>query len=188
MGSTEEGSRKRARRANLKKAILETVRIAGIVGVAALAPNVMAGFAKLGIIETERRQESIRRARTRMIRQGFLRFSDGVLSLTAKGEQQVRKMRLTQAMLPRQKRWDGKWRVLIFDIANRRRGLRDKIRQSLKGAGFSRLQDSVWVFPYPCDDFIALLKSDLRVGTDMQYLIVDTIENDVGLRATFGIR
>ena len=36
--------------------------------------------------------------------------------------------------------WDGKWRVLIFDI-NERRRLRTQLRRLLDGVGFVRLQD-----------------------------------------------
>ena len=53
--------------------------------------------------------------------------------------------------------------------------------------GFVRLQDSVWVYPYDCEDLITLLKADFRVGKDVLYLIVDSIENDKYLRAEFNL-
>lgn len=40
--------------------------------------------------------------------------------------------------------WDGKWRLVIFDIPEKRRPARDLLRQKLKEWGFVRLQKSVW--------------------------------------------
>ena len=43
------------------------------------------------------------------------------------------------------KRWDGKWRILIFDIREKVRRRRDEFVDLLR-LGF-KLQNSVWVFP-----------------------------------------
>ena len=77
--------------------------------------------------------------------------------------------------------------MLIFDIPEKRKSLREKVRTTLVSLGFKRLQDSVWVYPDDCEDLITLLKADFRVGKDLLYLIVDTIENDRVLREYFGI-
>ena len=50
-----------------------------------------------------------------------------------------------------------------------------------------RLQDSVWVYPYDCEDIIGLLKTDIGVGKDLLYMIADEIENDRHLRENFGL-
>ena len=83
------------------------------------------------------------------------------------------------------KRWDGKWRVLIFDIPERKRNIRDYIRSTLVTLGFYHLQDSVWVCPYDREDFIAMLKVDLQIGKDVLYVIADRIEHDMPIRKYF---
>lgn len=45
-------------------------------------------------------------------------------------------------------KWDKKWRVVIFDIAEVSRGTRDNLRLKLKELGFGMLQESVWISPY----------------------------------------
>src|SRR3989344_2297817 len=45
-------------------------------------------------------------------------------------------------------RWDGKWRILIFDVPEKIRGKRDFLRRELIDFGFYPLQKSVWVYPY----------------------------------------
>jgi DNA-binding transcriptional regulator PaaX len=83
--------------------------------------------------------------------------------------------------------WDGKWRVIVFDISEKKRKLRDEIRGVFVRVGFKRLQDSVWVYPYDCEDFVALLKLHFFIGKDMLYMIVEKLENDRHLKEDFGL-
>lgn len=48
----------------------------------------------------------------------------------------------------RRQRWDGKWRVVFFDIPESRRELRDDLRWELKKLGFGLWQRSAWVTPF----------------------------------------
>lgn len=83
------------------------------------------------------------------------------------------------------RRWDGRWRMVVFDVPERRRSVRNRLRAVMSEIGFMRLQDSVWVYPYDCEDFLALLKTELKIGKDVLYAIVDSIEQDRNLRAAF---
>lgn len=47
------------------------------------------------------------------------------------------------------KPWDKKWRVVIFDISERKKWQRDGLRAKLKDLGFGMLQESVWITPFP---------------------------------------
>jgi phenylacetic acid degradation operon negative regulatory protein len=47
------------------------------------------------------------------------------------------------------RRWDGKWRMVVFDVPQRRAGERIRLRRSLADRGFGYLQDSVWITPDP---------------------------------------
>jgi DNA-binding transcriptional regulator PaaX len=76
---------------------------------------------------------------------------------------------------------------VIFDIKEPHRATRDSLRRGLQAAGFEKLQDSVWVHPYPCEEFVALLKADMRVGKDVLYIVAEEIENEGALRRTFGL-
>lgn len=44
-----------------------------------------------------------------------------------------------------EKKWDGKFRIVIFDIPEQKRILRNMFRRVLKKWGFKQLQKSVWV-------------------------------------------
>ncbi|QQG46256.1 MAG: hypothetical protein HYY55_00200 [Candidatus Niyogibacteria bacterium] len=50
--------------------------------------------------------------------------------------------------------WDGKWRIIIFDIPERLRKYRDFLRTELKTLNFYPIQKSVWIHPLPIpEDF-----------------------------------
>jgi len=91
----------------------------------------------------------------------------------------------TALQLQKKKRWDKRWRVVIFDIPEYRRGTRDKLRLTMRTAGFYRLQDSVWIYPYDCEDFMALVKADLQIGNAVLYMVVEKIENDSKVKTHF---
>lgn len=47
------------------------------------------------------------------------------------------------------KTWNKKWIIVIFDIEEKSRGQRDKLRNMLKNIGFGILQKSTWITPLP---------------------------------------
>ena len=188
MGILEKESRKRTRRGEIQKIILKTVTTAGFLSVALLAPNALKMFDTFGIGRSGRKEEIIARSRKRLIQCGLLKYTpQGFLKLTEKGEAKLRQLELRDYHLMKPKKWDKKWRVLIFDIKEERKTIRDKIRRTLSAIGFIHLQDSVWVYPYDCEDLITLIKADFKIGKDLLYLIVDTIENDRLLKKEFGL-
>lgn len=187
MGKLEIESRKRTKRHQLRKIILETVKAAGFISMALTLPNVLGAMLKMGLIPSLHQKYVVGNATKRLVGSGLLEWQDSKLRLTQKGEKELRALTLSEYGQKIPRKWDKKWRVLIFDIPEHRSGLRQKIRIILQSIGFVRLQDSVWVYPYDCEDLITLLKADLRVGDDMLYMIVDVIERDSRLRKHFGI-
>ena len=187
MGGQENRSRQRARKNQLRGLILDTIGTVGLVAVALVAPNVVGAMAKLGLIPSARQKEVVQRSCSRLVRQGLLVWKGNKLRLTHQGEAALRQYRIRNFELPKPKKWDGKWRVLIFDIPEYRGALRDKVRYTLRLIGFVRLQNSVWVYPYDCEELIVLLKSDFRLGGDMLYMIVESIEQDRNLRREFNL-
>lgn len=50
------------------------------------------------------------------------------------------------------RKWDGYWRVVIYDIPEKDYLLRDRLRQELKKLGFKFVQRSVWITPQPVEE------------------------------------
>lgn len=74
--------------------------------------------------------------------------------------------------------WDKKWRVVVFDVPEKYKRLRDVFRSRLEQLGLYRLQDSVYVSPYPCFDEIEFLRELYGIAFTVQYLLVEKIEDD----------
>jgi len=108
-------------------------------------------------------------------------------ALTEKGAATLSKHELKQAAIKKQKRWDKKWRIVIFDVRETRRFCRDSIRASLKNLGFKYLQDSVWLYPYPCSDIIELARTAYGVRHDAKYLVCERFFGDEKYICTFGL-
>lgn len=170
----------------MRQAVLASVKVAGLLAVVALAPNALGALKKMGVVKTSRQKESIGRSFSTLLKGGYLRLDGGRARLTVKGEAELRRLSLYQVTsVP--KRWDKKWRVLIFDIPEYRKTIREKLRRTVEGIGFVHLQDSVWIYPYDCEDLITLLKADFKIGKDILYMIVESLESDETIRKRFGL-
>lgn len=52
-------------------------------------------------------------------------------------------------------KWDGQWRVVVYDIEEETRRLRERFREFLKSLEFKLVQRSVWFSPYPIENELA---------------------------------
>jgi DNA-binding transcriptional regulator PaaX len=65
--------------------------------------------------------------------------------------------------------WDGKWRIILFDIAEEDRMLRNQLRRQLKAANFGCLQRSIWIAPDPLDSLAKSLKESVATPGTMAF-------------------
>lgn len=175
------------KRGEIQKLVLDSVKLAGILSIGLVAPQVIGAMGKLGLIPNKRQEEIVRSSASKLAKKGLLLYKDGRYELTQDGEKKLRQWELQEYKFNRPYKWDKKWRVIVFDIPEKKKKVRDQVRNLFISAGFSRLQDSVWVYPYDCEDIIGLLKTDFGVGRDLLYMIVDEIENDKHLREEFNL-
>ena len=169
--------------------VLASVAVVGVVSIAVLAPNMLQILVPLFKKKKHSPKQSIHRNIDSLIRSGLLhrtidKHGEVSLRLTEKGRWEVAIRHQTNAHVEN-KKWDGFWRVVVFDIPNTRGSVRSELRRGMKLFGFKQLQRSVWVYPYACDDFVALLKSHLGVSEDVLVMEVAAIENDKHLRTEF---
>lgn len=86
--------------------------------------------------------------------------------LTDKGKRLMLRHQINDYHKTKPAKWDGRWWLVMFDIPQARKHIRDLIRWKLKRIGFVTIQKSVAVYPYPCQDLIINLRSfhQLRPG------------------------
>ncbi len=190
MGTLEKENKKQIRATKIQKAVLATIAIAGVISVAAIAPNVLQVLKLFGADKKSKKyKDSIYNSRRRLIENSLVEYTkNGLLTLTPQGIKTLSRFERHEFKIEKPKKWDKKWRILIFDIQERKRKVRDQIRITLNQIGFVKLQNSVWVYPYDCEDLITLLKADFSIGREVLYIIADKIENEKPLLSHFRLK
>ena len=175
------------------KAILTSLGIGGFIAVAVIAPIAVQMLGPLlrkygrGL---HNRRYYVKSTISRLAGRGFIVFKKNetgkiYAKLTDKGRSELMRYKLEELIVNKPRRWDGKWRIVIFDIKELRRRERDRMRKELISLGFQHLQHSVWIYPYECNEFITLLKTYYGLGRSLLYLVVDKLEDDRQFREMF---
>lgn len=86
---------------------------------------------------------------------------------------------------PKKRKWDGRWRMIIFDVPEKKRKYRDYLRQMLKTLGFKELQKSTWVTPYPIPGFLKELLWEEQMKHFTRFITIKEIDYDKDLRKIF---
>ena len=111
---------------------------------------------------------------------------DASIMLTPRGRKRAGKYQIEELRIAHPKKWDGKWRIVIFDIPSHSNFVRDIFRKKLKEFGFYLMQKSTWVYPFECKKEISLLRDFLGASEkQIRVLEVNRIENDRFLRNAF---
>jgi CRISPR-associated endonuclease Cas2 len=170
------------------KAILATIAFAGVISVIAIAPAL-----PMAIAPFIKKKKPFQR--NRLVRDNIRTLKrQGLITLTKRANNQV-EVRLTRRGIwevgirnytfSNPRTWDRKWRIVIFDVPEQKRKIRNELRRAMKLYGFQQLQQSVWVYPHPCDEFVKLIKQHLGIAPDVLYLTTTSIENEKYLRRQF---
>ena len=61
------------------------------------------------------------------------------------------------------KPWDKKWRIVLYDIPENKRGVRDLLRRRLKEWGFKKWQQSTWITKKDVTDKLRKLVKKLGI-------------------------
>lgn len=180
------------KRVPITNLLLRSFAVAGVISVALVAPKMIRLLKELDRPAKNRAMlyQRIRQGVRRLEKEGLVTVSgergERRIRITEKGRGMMDEIEFREHTIPEQAFWDGRWRVLIFDISERRRRVRAQLRRLLQGAGFVRIQDSVWVYPYPCDEFISLVRTHLKSGVgEILSFVAEALESDKWLREYF---
>ena len=181
------------KKGEIARYILAGITVAGILFIGAAMPGVFEIF-KLFRKQSGGRysKRALSESLARLKRRGLIRFSQGSrgwrLELTDRGSQELNLYEIGEKLLKKPKKWDKRWRLLVFDIEEKRKNVRNQIRSVLISFGFYRLQDSVWVYPYECEEILELLRIKYRVRHEALYIRAEHIAKDEYLRGYFGLK
>ncbi len=101
------------------------------------------------------------------------------ISLTEKGKQKAGWMQIDALKIKKPQKWDGKWRILLFDIAEMKRAYREALRGKLKDLNFQLFQKSAWINPYDCAKEVNLLKSFFGLNNkEIKFIVSENIGDE----------
>jgi DNA-binding transcriptional regulator PaaX len=177
--------------AKAAKVVLAVVAVGGIVIAGAVAPNLFLLFKNY----PRSRQYSPKQLRDVYYNLKFRGLivaetcEDGYtrIRLTRKGERRLADLDLDNILIARPKKWDQKWRVLIFDLPVRYQRVREAFRWKIRDLGFEQLQKSAWIYPYPCEEEIVFLAEFYGVMRFVEVLTVERIMREEELRNKFDL-
>lgn len=101
--------------------------------------------------------EGFRTVRTR-------KWIDGNAELTKEGKKRLQGI---VPVFPLDRKWDGNWHVVVFDVPEHLRKERAALRECLRKMGFGRLQDSVWISPINFLGTIQRLAEEMGLGNSV---------------------
>ncbi len=114
----------------------------------------------------------------RLINQGLVSLADDRYAITDDGAVLIHTI---------DKKRDGVWKIIIFDIPETKRQVRNVIRSKLVSLGFKKWQNSIWISPYTIAPeieaelnelakhfFIRVIKTqDINVTDDLEKMFTD---------------
>ena len=186
---------------NISKTILKGVLVCGAFAVASTSPI----FAKKLIpalikdLKFEQRRKRRRDELDKFYNSFYYLRKKGLLkmeyhgkqlhiSLSEEGKVLAKKYSIDELKIRKPKKWDRKWRILIFDIEEKYRSKREALRGKLKELGLYQLQKSVWVCPYHFQEEVDVLRDFLGFeGVAMTVIIACEIEKEKELRTFFNL-
>ncbi|MFH1855026.1 MAG: CRISPR-associated endonuclease Cas2 [bacterium] len=75
-------------------------------------------------------------------------------------------------------KWDGWWRIIVFDIPEKTRSQRNIFRSLLKRKGFIGIQGSVFIAPFAEFEELAKLRKDLKIEKYVSFFRSKSAETD----------
>ena len=178
---------------DIAKEILLYVATAGIVAIALTSPYatsaLLKAFQQKGRFRKQEEQRRFFQSLNHLKRSRLIILKEKgngtfLVELTEQGKRKVEEMGFENLQIPKPEKWDGLWRIVLFDIPRKKNKARDALRKKLQLLGFYQLQESAWAFPYPCTKEIEFIVEFFRVYQCV-HIVQGEIKRDAELRKYF---
>ncbi len=163
----------------ITKDVLKVIAVGGIIlGSMAMPTLPMAVGAAIKMWKNVNKKD-LGRIIKRLERQEMISITkhenETTILITEKGKKRLLEYDFENIRLKEEKR-DGRWRLIIFDIPEKKKSARDIFRKKLLQMNMKRLQDSVFVSAYPCKKEIDFLSHYLEISDYITLVSLNKIE------------
>lgn len=109
-----------------------------------------------------------------------------VVKLAESGRSKLLKYDIEQMQLDESK-LDGYWRLIVYDVKTTKRQNSEAFRRTISKLKLLKLQKSVYLTPFKCEDEIEYLRQVFNIGNEVIILKVKNLENEEPYKKYFGI-
>lgn len=183
------------KKGEISKFILGTLAAAGLITVAVVAPNLLSALGNLGLIKKDHKRfnkKQLYDSLSNLKRNGLISVQyQGdkiVIKLTKNGKAKVLRYKLEDMVLRKPKRWDKKWRLVIYDIPEKYKTNRNTFVDKLRELEFLQLNRSVWISPYECEDEIDFLKEIYLIRKYVRIITAEKVDVQKDLIKYFSLK
>ena len=153
MKNKENEKDKKQKQTERAEMVLNILLGVGLLTTAIFAPNAVQLF-KYFTPRNNRERWETKRSLTRLEQGGFIARrttkGDDYYSLTSLGRTRAKRYQLHTMKIVPKKKWDGLWRLVMFDVPEEKKKERRAISIAIKKLGCAQYQKSVFITPYPC--------------------------------------
>jgi DNA-binding transcriptional regulator PaaX len=175
--------------------ILKNIAIAGgFLVLSSIAPaagakiltGILGDYFRKNRFEREKFLRDLKRLQHRELINFYESENGGVtLKLTKLGREIVLSYKLDEIKLNKNRKWDGVWRLIMFDIPHEKKAARDAFRQKILSMGFYPIQKSAFLIPYECENEIDFIASIFNIRNYILIFNVKNFEGETKLRNHF---
>ena len=180
---------KKYNRGEIAQIVLKTILVAGFITIALAAPNAVQIFKYFRPKDFEERKR-VKQSLSRLEKQGLIKqrgAMDGYFVLTAEGKAKAMRYKIEETKIQKQKRWDRKWRLVMFDVPEEKKKARQAINFALKRIGCVHYQKSVFITPFPCEKEIDFIGETFNVREYIRIVIAESVEESGVFERKFGL-
>jgi len=109
--------------------------------------------------------------RSKMIEQKENNDGSLTIVLTENGKRKALTYQIDEMKIKKAQKWDKKWRIVLFDIPEKKKKIREAIRH----------QKSVFVQPYDCKNEIEYIIEFYNIRKYVRFIIADSLDNELHL-------
>lgn len=109
------------------------------------------------------------------------------ITLTDNGNIKALTYQIDEVRVLKMRKWDKKWRVILFDIPEKQKKSRNALARILKNAGFYQFQKSVFVHPFECKNEMDFVIEFFSLRPYVRIIIAEHIDNELHLKKLFDL-
>lgn len=179
--------------ANLTKETLLMIAKVGLIAIAASSPYFLHTIARQFFKDQTKKAIRARAKKLyelqkyKLINYRQLPSGEVRIELSKNGQKLIRQYNLDTMQIKKPAKWDGRWRIIIYDIPQYKRKASNAFREKLRSLGLFKLQKSVWISAYECLAELEFLCSvfDIDIDEHVHYFHTQEIPLEKEIRKHF---